>query len=63
MYDCLSGGGGNGRVALSDNDNEELLPECGKVANFLSGDRSVTNSNKKNIICLKIIIYVKKKLV
>lgn len=43
-YDCLSGGGGSGRVALSV-DSEVLLPEWGNVADFLSGDRSVNHKN------------------
>lgn len=46
-YDCLSGGGGNGLVALSD-DKEVLLLEWGNVADFLSGDLS-ENSSKTHV--------------
>ena len=46
-YDCLSGGGGSGLVALSD-DKEVLLLEWGNVADFLSGDLS-ESSNKTHV--------------
>lgn len=45
------GGGGSGRVALISGDKDAMLEACGKVADFLSGDRS-KHKQKGLILCI-----------